>query len=744
MTVEVINLLSSPDLPRPAASRGTQAKATLSNLSKATVPTKALTCHPEKRVNDASFAFSSDDIGSSLSALPYPKPTSDTFMESNFPTGKRLSQYTTTGKSGDDFWILSDDSDGDHTRKSSAKPLYHTSGEPKTNSTGTVNPPKSRTDGIKGSSGFFLSDDIDSTVNLDDPFSELQPAKKRRLSSSPRDLASKTIAPKRPGYQRSHSNIESSTKAAVPQMSYAGGWQRSKTMGSTLESDPIVFTSSPDPFADAARQRKGKQKNIREEDKDEDIFALEPSRKEKAGKGYSSQAGVLKSGSSNKLNDFKFDEFWDDDLPEIGSLASNGASKTSYKKSSRTALAKYNAEKTAETEAREKAQKALKGKGKEAEKEQKRLAREEKAREKEKAAEVAKVNTLRTDKKFSAPEMIVDLGSSLESKLSDQVRTFLGPLQVEHSDWSCALPVIKWRRKVVAVYNNEIGHWEPTAPHIKAEKHVMYVMSAKEFVDLATGGEGQDLDAHVLRLNAKFESCKIIHLIEGLTNWMRKNKNVRNKQYTAAVRNYMIQEEPSASQRTKKGKEPEYVDENMIEDALLRLQVIHGTFIHHTSATVETAQWVIAFTQHISTIPYRYAAYPYALCPAMSFNPSKKLIYERLNILSSFRNQKQSLDTAFCMESGQVKTGDNPEDTYAKMLQEIIRITASVAYGITAKYPTVQKLVKGLQENGPLALEDCRKSANKDGAFTDRRIGPAISKRVYKVFMSRDAGMLDI
>ena len=96
------------------------------------------------------------------------------------------------------------------------------------------------------------------------------------------------------------------------------------------------------------------------------------------------------------------------------------------------------------------------------------------------------------------------------------------------------------------------------------------------------------------------------------------------------------------------------------------------------------------------------------------------------------------------MESGQVKTGESPEDTYTKMLQEIVRITASVAYGIAAEYPTVQKLVAGLEEKGPLALEDCRKSANKDGAFTDRRIGPAISKRVYKVFMCRDAGSSDI
>ena len=91
-----------------------------------------------------------------------------------------------------------------------------------------------------------------------------------------------------------------------------------------------------------------------------------------------------------------------------------------------------------------------------------------------------------------------------------------------------------------------------------------------------------------------------------------------------------------------------------------------------------------------------------------------------------------------------MKTGDGPADTFTKMLQEMVRVTAPVAYGITAEYPTVQKLVKGLKENGPLALEDCRKMANKDGAFTDKRVGPAISKRVYNVFTSRDAGDYDV
>jgi len=96
------------------------------------------------------------------------------------------------------------------------------------------------------------------------------------------------------------------------------------------------------------------------------------------------------------------------------------------------------------------------------------------------------------------------------------------------------------------------------------------------------------------------------------------------------------------------------------------------------------------------------------------------------------------------MESGQVKPGDGASDTFTKMLQGMVRITAPVAYGIAAEYPTVQKLVKGLKDEGPLALQDCSKSANKDGAFTDKKVGPSISKRVYTVFTCRDVGSCDV
>lgn len=66
------------------------------------------------------------------------------------------------------------------------------------------------------------------------------------------------------------------------------------------------------------------------------------------------------------------------------------------------------------------------------------------------------------------------------------------------------------------------------------------------------------------------------------------------------------------------------------------------------------------------------------------------------------------MDTTFCMESGQVKTGDDADDTFVKMLQEVSRITVPMAYGIAMKCPNIASLAEGLKDHGPLALEDVR------------------------------------
>lgn len=69
------------------------------------------------------------------------------------------------------------------------------------------------------------------------------------------------------------------------------------------------------------------------------------------------------------------------------------------------------------------------------------------------------------------------------------------------------------------------------------------------------------------------------------------------------------------------------------------------------------------------------------------------------------RKSRMAVDTAFCTDVGQVKTGIGKADTYARMLEEINRVTPSVANGVASKYPDVQALVNGFKKEGELALE---------------------------------------
>ncbi|KAL8924059.1 MAG: hypothetical protein Q9172_002858 [Xanthocarpia lactea] len=375
-------------------------------------------------------------------------------------------------------------------------------------------------------------------------------------------------------------------------------------------------------------------------------------------------------------------------------------------------------------------------------KEQKRLLKEEQSREKQKEKDRADANKLRLDKKLSTPEMIVDLPISIDGSTVDtQTRECLKNIGVEITSYQSLVPnVIKWRRNVDSRFNSESGLREKLrAREIDLEKHVMCLMSAKDFVQLATSDandSGLSLDDHVSQISRILKDGKPIYLIEGLDAWMRKNRNAKNRAHQAAV---LGQPDLNAPEVSGNGPNPAprrrkpkvvVVDEDMIEDALLRLQIMNSCLVHHTATTVETAEWVAHFTEQISQIPYRY--------------------------------EQTTREATFCMDSGQVKCGKDAEETYINMLLANVRITGPIAYGIAARYPKVVNLLEGLEEKGPTALEHLKvvvhhvyksltrkltmpkKSANKDGSLGERNIGPAISRRLHKVLTDADPSSTDI
>lgn len=337
---------------------------------------------------------------------------------------------------------------------------------------------------------------------------------------------------------------------------------------------------------------------------------------------------------------------------------------------------------------------------KQEEKDRKAQLKEQKAREKQIAADLAQVNKSKVDKKESTPEMIVDMHSSFEgTSVGNQAVEYMKRLGVEYTFFDGPMRgTVKWRRKVKAKFNDALGYWEPCEPHIKPENHVLCFLTAQEFVDLISSSDSDSdsdtnintntntntntLEHHVQAIKRTHPDCKPIYLIEGLTAWMRKANNARNRAYQAEVRRQdgnPAAPAPAPTRRTPTSAATAAISDDTIEDALLHLQVTHASLIHHTSAAPETAEWLKTFTEHISTIPYR-------------------------------QQIMQGNDSAFCMDVGQVKTGDDRQDTVVKMLQEVNRVTASMAYGVVERYPTVGELVSGMERGGPSLLEDVKVS----------------------------------
>lgn len=423
----------------------------------------------------------------------------------------------------------------------------------------------------------------------------------------------------------------------------------------------------------------------------------------------------------------------EEDLPEISGLKPSHSSSSRSKSALKTARKAGSSSRVSASKAsavEKELERLDKAAARETEKRRKQRekdeAKEQRQREKARAAALAEVNKVRTDKKVSTPEMIVDLPTSLAPSLKLQAETLLEDLSVKsHSYPSPVNNVIKWRRKVRAVFNEAEGHWEPIPERIENDNHAMVIIKAPEFVELALGAEGSDLEAHVLRMQRHYKDHTLIYLIEGFNTWMRGNRTKRNRDFQSAVRSAGLDAAdisappPSAQQSSRRGRKKDtpttpYVDEDALEDALLQLQVHHGALIHHTDVPVQTAQWIAVFTQHISTIPYRR------------------------------QRDAANAGAAFCMDSGQVRTGEDARDTYVRMLQEVARVTAPIAYGIAAEFGSAAALVRGLEREGPLALEAIRKSANRDGAYTDRTVGQAMSRRVWKVFTGTDETSTDI
>ncbi|EWC48136.1 hypothetical protein DRE_02715 [Drechslerella stenobrocha 248] len=358
------------------------------------------------------------------------------------------------------------------------------------------------------------------------------------------------------------------------------------------------------------------------------------------------------------------------------------------------------AEKEARKAERE-AARAQKAAEKEALKEQKKAEKQAKLLQKNEGQAMSIANQLKGSHVETVTEMMVNISSDFHgSRAGTQLQSFLTALNVQHAPFDSTIPcLIKWRRIITTKWDAVDDIFVPIPRQLVDEKHVLAVIEAKAFISLTN--TPAELDRFVAKVKSEYPTCKPIIVIEGLKKLVNKSKNDQSRAYAAQVRNRM---QDGANETVRVSKAAQAVDEDNVEDALLKLQVVHGCLVCQTVAYMDTAEAISSYTQHISQIPYKLAK--------ATLNKS----------------------TNFCMDAGQIPSGKSVDDTFNKMLQCVHMSTQGVANAIQCEYPTVQQLFRAFIDHGEDVLKDIKVSRNGGG----RALGPAMSRKIARVLTGTD------
>ncbi|KAG0044786.1 putative monocarboxylate transporter mch1 [Gryganskiella cystojenkinii] len=369
-------------------------------------------------------------------------------------------------------------------------------------------------------------------------------------------------------------------------------------------------------------------------------------------------------------------------------------------------------------------------------KEQGRLAKEEDRLAEKRAARDIRIANRLTTKSDSVKEMILCMEDSLlrtsfgqavedylkeveshihKQKTTDE-RAGAGGTGSTPSEQS----IMFWRRTVVRRYDEEQDQFiflPGGKPEISLEPFALVYITGGDFAAMIEQGrlrqelailkqemkirknkemmkqQSQNLKLRDLRLQRQ----RVIYLINGLEEYLRKLKRVKHKNYQQRVLENLGQA-PTGAARELTAEQ----DEEKIEQELLWLQLEQDCLVVQAANEEEAALNVVSLTEQIGLRPYKEAR------------------KSKLNI---------------CVEG--IKSGSDPADTWIKSLQMIHMVTLNMAKAIAEKYPTIKSLYEGYRQCNTLTQAHNMLAEIQ----ASRRVGPTVSRRIFDVFMSEDPNL---
>lgn len=373
--------------------------------------------------------------------------------------------------------------------------------------------------------------------------------------------------------------------------------------------------------------------------------------------------------------------------------------------------------------ARAAAQEAEKAR-KAAERERKKAKREEQKREdqarKEEVKRVRQVNRV-MNKKEASKDMIVDVDVGIVNKpgggaLLENLR--LQDCQV--SVQSHPIPdTILWRRRTRALWDGEKDAWIPLdEERIIPENFMVIIMAAEEF---GRRIRANSISTHLAEIRSTFSGRSVILLVTGLRDYRRRLDSKTSSGYREGVLQQVYGVAGNAANQQQQrgatviigGQVVSVADlppKAEVDQELMRLQIMEKIRIIEAEDNEEAIDFMIGLTTEIAMIPF-------------------KAIRENL------------LD--FCPDGKLRKSGTDGADTWQWMLRQIHMLEENSANAVVKEYPTLNSLFQAYSRctskgQAERLLEDIVVQRHGKAGETNRRLGPALSKRIYNVIMGED------
>ncbi|XP_077528372.1 structure-specific endonuclease subunit EME2-like [Haemaphysalis longicornis] len=284
----------------------------------------------------------------------------------------------------------------------------------------------------------------------------------------------------------------------------------------------------------------------------------------------------------------------------------------------------------------------------------------------------------------------------------DQEDCTLAREQVEESD---VLVVLPWDQFLCLVASQK-----QAGPLLIA---VFFIFRTLAFIKCTMGDPGvrtqPSLGEHLLSIQGVYPGKQLSYVVYGLEKYFKKEKSRVNAQYRALV----LGSQQATARKTKKpggAYDGPSLTRKDIQEAVVPLQLDHGVTIATKETPQELAEYLVKFTRALAERPHR---------EAKQSRPFHRLA------------------------PGSLSKHDSLRRTWQAQLEQFASVSRDIAEAIVSRYPAPRLLLQAYQAcehkaAGEALLADIQVRRGAGVLESTRRVGPAISGRIYRFFVASD------